>query len=333
MRIVDDIWIRPIYPDDGIALASLDSGRDAHYWDAHAAETYRAPSAKVATWVAADASGRIVGFLSGGASGSDEFCLDRGAWTSDLTRSGLEALLASVLASVARAGGGPLGATIAEPLSARLGALVSFDRGAPIKPFADADRARHSREFASMLDVPRDALLLDLSNGRDLRNKAGDWSIGRYNEKRRSLYVTPLFAGERDVHVGLDIGGPVGAPIRAFAEGEVISSGYNAAAGDYGYVIVTRHSIGGRPLFALFGHLQERSIEGRAPGTRFTRGETLAWIGDVHENGGWEHPHLHLQLSFEEPATHDMPGAVSDADLSRALRLYPDPRLVAGYIY
>ena len=60
--------------------------------------------------------------------------------------------------------------------------------------------------------------------------------------------------------------------------------------------------------------------------------EVIAWIGDRHENGGWN-PHLHFQLSLVRPEVADLPGAVSDADRAHALTLYPDPRLVLGSLY
>jgi murein DD-endopeptidase MepM/ murein hydrolase activator NlpD len=67
-------------------------------------------------------------------------------------------------------------------------------------------------------------------------------------------------------------------------------------------------------------------------GDHFEAGQVLAHVGEKHENGGWN-PHLHFQLSRIEPKTHDMPGAVSQADRVQALVDYPDPRLVLGPIY
>ena len=62
------------------------------------------------------------------------------------------------------------------------------------------------------------------------------------------------------------------------------------------------------------------------------RGEIVGWIGGKEENGGWE-PHLHFQLSWSDPMTHDMPGVVDPKDRSDALAKYPDPRIVLGPIY
>ena len=53
---------------------------------------------------------------------------------------------------------------------------------------------------------------------------------------------------------------------------------------------------------------------------------------DKSVTGGWE-PHLHFQLSWEEPTGNDMPGVVSRDDREWALEKYPDPRIVLGRIY
>ncbi|MBC8437871.1 MAG: peptidoglycan DD-metalloendopeptidase family protein, partial [Euryarchaeota archaeon] len=108
--------------------------------------------------------------------------------------------------------------------------------------------------------------------------------------------------------------------------------GYNPAAGDYGNVIVTKQVVDSVSIWALFGHLSSESIASLEIGQKIAKGEPIGWFGDKHENGGWE-PHLHFQLSFEDPLTHDMPGVVSPAERAEKLTVYPDPRVVLGLIY
>ena len=132
--------------------------------------------------------------------------------------------------------------------------------------------------------------------------------------------------------MGIDIGGPAGTPCMAFMDGEISHFGYNPAAGDYGNVVITKHEIGGALVWALYGHLDAASIEGKRIGQKIEAGEVIAWFGDFDENGGWE-PHLHFQLSLVEPETHDLPGVVASEDREKALRDYPDPRLVLGPLY
>lgn len=189
--------------------------------------------------------------------------------------------------------------------------------------------------FVPVIALPEGYDVYDFTAGYDPDRPRGLWGVGRYDERRRDMYTAALFAGEspRDVHVGVDIAAPVGEPVRAFSGGWVEHRGYNPAAGDYGYVVVTGHTVAeGVTLWALHGHLGAATMGLRAPGERFAAGDTLGYVGDRHENGGWN-PHLHFQLSWLRPDTHDLPGAVTVADRAAALRVFPDPRRVLGPLY
>ena len=188
-----------------------------------------------------------------------------------------------------------------------------------------------SNKYRPVVDMPEEYSVLDLSRGT-WRQPETEFSIGKYDEVRPNLYNTELFGGERNVHMGIDIGGPVGTPCMAFMDGEISHFGYNPAAGDYGNVIITKHEIGGVPIWALYWHLDAPSIEGKRVGKRVEAGEVVAWFGNFEENGGWE-PHLHFQLSLVEPETHDMPGVVAPEDREHALTIYPDPRNVLRPLY
>jgi murein DD-endopeptidase MepM/ murein hydrolase activator NlpD len=178
--------------------------------------------------------------------------------------------------------------------------------------------------------LPKNTPVLDLS-GAASPSHEGIWSIGRYDEVR-GIYTDALFAGGRCLHMGIDIGGPVGTAVHAFSSGEVYAVGYNAEPGDYGHVIVTEHLLEGRPMWALFGHLDAASSARWQTGEGFERGALLGGFGDRSENGGWS-PHVHVQLSTVRPTGHDMPGAVRPDEREQMLRRYPDPRLVLGGIY
>lgn len=173
--------------------------------------------------------------------------------------------------------------------------------------------------------------------------------VGRYDENRVNLYASDMFddashqidgfAGQRTVHIGIDLDAPLHTKVYGFCKGVVHSAGYNADLGDYGNVIVVEHDLGNFPngtarrLWALYGHLDDKSIVGMYPGKRIKRGQCLGRMGDIHENGGWRISHVHFQLSLFQPETHDMPGVVSVDDRPRALLQYPDPRLVLGLLY
>lgn len=185
--------------------------------------------------------------------------------------------------------------------------------------------------FHPVLLLPPWAVVLDLS-GAHPQPAPHPWSIGRYDELRPGLYTSALFQGARYLHVGVDLGGPTGAAVHAFAPGVVLHQGYLPAKGDYGHVVVTEHEVEGEGLWALHGHLSAASLALHKPGDRVRAGEVIGWLGAHGENGGWP-PHVHFQLSVERPLSHDMPGAVDPADRERMLRLYPDPRRVLGALW
>lgn len=186
-------------------------------------------------------------------------------------------------------------------------------------------------QYHPVVHLPEDYEIRDFTTG-NYGPSEYEFDIGRYDELRPGMYATDLFSDGRFLHIGIDIGAPVGTPCMAFDDGEISHFGYNPADGDYGYVIITKHLVGEYTIWALYGHLSADSIQGKQVGQKITRGEVIGWMGDKHENGGWE-PHLHFQLSLDEPETHDMPGVVSPEDRDWALQKYPDPRVVLGPIY
>ena len=197
--------------------------------------------------------------------------------------------------------------------------------------------------FHPVMMLPPGIHVRDLSAPSDVRPPL--WSVGRYDEIRRGMYTAELFgegglAEVRCLHVGIDLGAPLGVAVHAFAPGTVVHQGALPAPGDYGHAVVIAHEVGDAlgeiapegVIYALYGHLAARSLALRRPGDRVEAGEVIGWIGPPEENGGWP-PHLHLQLCRERPATHDLPGVVRPAERAEALRRYPDPRLVLGPIY
>lgn len=183
--------------------------------------------------------------------------------------------------------------------------------------------------YHPVLVLPPDYVVLDLS--KPMTEPPYPWSVGRYDEVR-AIYTQDLFGGERCVHVGIDLGGPAGVAVHAFAPGTVLFAGVNPADGDYGPTVVTEHELDGRPIWALHGHLSRASLDLSPPGRSFAAGEVLGWLGAFEENGGWI-PHVHFQLSWERPTTHDLPGVFSEAERESALARFPDPRMVLGPLY
>lgn len=231
--------------------------------------------------------------------------------------------------------------------------LTKYIDGEPVDD--DKEESNSSVDQSSCTFVQKLLRKCDASPRKS--KKKGSFHVGKYNEKRAGLYNTPLFQnksndidgyrGKRTIHMGIDLFGPVGQKVFAFTDGIIHSVGYNAEPGDYGNVIVLEHEVGiklgceesetsdakKQKLWVLYGHLDSRSIKGKKVGRRIKRGRMIGRMGDVHENGGWSNPHVHMQLSIHPPETHDMPGVVSDKDRDKALLQYPDPRIILGELY
>ena len=187
--------------------------------------------------------------------------------------------------------------------------------------------------MAEVILLPDEYWVFDFTRGVDPDFVSPfPYQIGRYDEVRPGMYTHELFGGERDLHVGIDIGAPVGEPIHSFDKGMVYSLGVNAEDGSYGPTIIVEYELEGKPIWALYGHLSMESLDMVHKGMVVEEGQVIATVGDKTINGGWE-PHLHFQLSWEKPEGNDMPGVVAREDRKWALEKYPDPRMVLGPLY
>jgi murein DD-endopeptidase MepM/ murein hydrolase activator NlpD len=190
--------------------------------------------------------------------------------------------------------------------------------------------------FAKVMDYPdsRDELFIfDFTRGYDadfIRSK--EWGIGKYNEKRSNMYLESMFNNERNVHMGVDIWTRSGAPVYSFWDGEVSYLQNNDQPGDYGPTIVIKYELNDSTLYALYGHLSKESLMMVSIGGGVKRGQKIATLGSKRVNGGWA-PHLHFQLSVNDPGEADMPGVVASDNREGALQTYPDPRIVLGDLY
>jgi murein DD-endopeptidase MepM/ murein hydrolase activator NlpD len=197
-----------------------------------------------------------------------------------------------------------------------------------------SQRIRAAPRFHPVVKLPSDYYVFDFSKGQDPRAGVGIWGVGKYDECRAGVYVAELFQspkGPRNIHMGIDISGPVGTDIFAFDDGEIFLTAFNNEPGSYGWTLITKHFAHG-DYYVLWGHLNEASVKAKKPKEKFLRGDVIAQMGDFSENGGWP-PHLHFQISIEMPTTCDLPGAVAWPQRDEALKKYPDPRLILGELY
>ncbi len=199
--------------------------------------------------------------------------------------------------------------------------------------------------FHTVVNLPEHYWVFDFTKGVDASWECPfDYQIGRYDEIRPGMYEQELFSGNRDLHVGIDIGAPQQTEVFAFTDGIIHSFGINSEDGSYGPTIITQHQVslashvGSQKMnpittiWVLHGHLATESLEGLEIGQDVRGGQLLARIGNKSENGGWE-PHLHIQLSLIEPITFDLEGVVARENRQQALQQFPDPRLILGEIY
>ena len=172
---------------------------------------------------------------------------------------------------------------------------------------------------------------------REMKAAGVDVGVGRYDEAR-PIYTTAAFASggrptdeHRTVHLGIDLFVPPGSAVHAPLAGTVHCLADNAAAKDYGPLVVLRHATGdGTPFFTLYGHLGPSCLERLVVGQKVVRGERIAEVGAPPGNGDWA-PHLHLQLITDLlELDRDYPGVAfaSRRDVWRSLS--PDPNVLLG---
>lgn len=104
---------------------------------------------------------------------------------------------------------------------------------------------------------------------------------GRYGDQR-------VFNGQKpSVHYGLDVTGPVGAPIAASNDGEVamVRDAYMS-----GNTVVLSHGAG---VFTIYFHLSRVDVR---PGQRVRRGEVIGALGATGRATG---PHLHWSVRVD----------------------------------
>ncbi len=187
--------------------------------------------------------------------------------------------------------------------------------------------------FENIIDLPDNVYVHDFESNNKFQETSNSFSIGKYNEKRPNMYEGDLFEKtNRFIHMGIDIGAPVGTPVKSFYDGEIFLFKYNDQKLDYGYTIITKHQIRDQNIYALYGHLSNSSLKDKKIGQKIYSGEVIAHLGSEEENGGWP-SHVHFQLSLIEPKICDLPGVVSESDHNVAVKVFPDPRIVLGKIY
>ncbi|AWK14899.1 murein DD-endopeptidase MepM [Candidatus Fukatsuia symbiotica] len=93
-------------------------------------------------------------------------------------------------------------------------------------------------------------------------------------------------------HKGVDFAMPVGTPVLAVGDGDVLIAKRSGAAGNY---VVIRH---GRQYTTRYMHLKKLLVE---PGQKVKRGDRIALSGNTGRSTG---PHLHYELWMNQQAVN-----------------------------
>jgi murein DD-endopeptidase MepM/ murein hydrolase activator NlpD len=101
---------------------------------------------------------------------------------------------------------------------------------------------------------------------------------------------TDPFLGRPAMHTGLDFRAAMGDPVRATANGKVVSAGW---AGGYGRMVEIDH---GNGLSTRYGHLSEISVK---VGDSIKIGQVIGAVGSTGRSTG---PHLHYETRIDGEA-------------------------------
>lgn len=192
------------------------------------------------------------------------------------------------------------------------------------------DLSKHNKELAALsvhnTEMLRQFIFNCISSNE---KKVG---IGGYDEDRGWYQRAEHFEenGEpRTIHIGVDLWTVGNTEIFAPLDGEIHSFQNNALYGDYGPTIILKHLTDkGDEFFTLYGHLSEKSLEGKSVGQKILANDAFCTIGTAPTNGNWPE-HLHFQIILDMLGkTGDFAGVCTASDREYFLTLCPDANLL-----
>ena len=155
----------------------------------------------------------------------------------------------------------------------------------------------------------------------------------------RPFYSTKAYQKEgnsgseyRTTHLGVDFWVKEMTAIHAPFDGDVFSIYNNGNNKDYGPTLILKHQTdSGIPFYSLYGHLSENSLDLVKKGDKVKKGDLIAYVGDVNENGSWA-PHLHFQIMLDMlDNKHDFPGVAFPRNISVWSSICPNPNELFKY--
>jgi len=163
-------------------------------------------------------------------------------------------------------------------------------------PVVSTDADSPTADIASDDEIRRDLEILERENRRverALRNLGGS-GIGTGNliMPVRGPLTSPFGQRGGRLHAGIDIGVPIGTPVRAADAGRVVLSG---PTGGYGNYICIQHT---RSLSTCYAH---NSRLGARKGDRVRQGQVIARSGNTGNSTG---PHVHFETRVNGKAVN-----------------------------
>ncbi|WP_336923934.1 peptidoglycan DD-metalloendopeptidase family protein [Aquipuribacter sp. SD81] len=176
-----------------------------------------------------------------------------------------------------------------ERRQAELERQAELQRQAERERQAEADR-RAAEERSRNDDAPRaDPPRNDPAPAPQPPSSGGGGYLSNpVNARISSLFgyrIHPIL-GYRKLHTGMDYAAPCGTPVKAAADGRVVSAGWG---GGYGNLVVISHgTVEGTSLATAYAHLSRIAAHGGS----VERGEVIGYIGTTGSSTGC---HLHFE--------------------------------------
>ncbi len=159
-----------------------------------------------------------------------------------------------------------------------------------------------------------------------LTQNGRDWGVCGYLEQRALLLADcpQMVQEQRFYHLGLDVILPLGTPLHAPLDATVAEAYYEEGKGNYGGLVLLRHSVAGETFYSLYGHLNPQKLP--QVGTHLTVGDVFGFVGDFAENGDWFY-HTHVQILTERAYREGWisKGYCSQQDLPTIHEYCPNP--------
>ena len=139
----------------------------------------------------------------------------------------------------------------------------------------------------SIIIIPDGEVLPSASSNTSFTKSGNSSSLKEYN----GYYMKPVVGGRKTQGIhgynGVDIAAPVGTPILAAADGEVIISRSGSWNGGYGNYIVIRHDNGTQTLYS---HNNKNNV---SAGDNVNQGDVIGSVGSSGKSTG---SHVHFEI-------------------------------------